>query len=249
MIDRGLGAPRDVGGGFTGAQRTNQFVNIRITGIEEMVNELYRRAAAATPAALKRAVMAAGQPIKSTYTALASRHMATGNLANSVDEKFKAYESAAVGIFGPRQTGNVGSTDEIASGNHAWLAEYGSDPRKPGSRGRRQYINVHQMVNRRMRNAGSLNNTQFENAGRGYYFLMGSMNEPSRQGGGKAGYSRDFMLGADGRSGKQHPITLKPGETIAPMPAMHLMERTIDATHSQVLSILQSSIQAELDKR
>jgi hypothetical protein len=93
-----------------------------------------------------------------------------------------------------------------------------------------------------------VNDDQFRRMGAGYYFLMGSLREPTRQSGGKPGYSKDFMLGKDGRSGEQHPITLKPGETIAPMPATHLMEKTIQRTASEVQSLLIAGIQAQLSK-
>jgi hypothetical protein len=56
------------------------------------------------------------------------------------------------------------------------------------------------------------------------------------------------MLGADGKSGEQHPITLHPGETIAPMPAHHLMEKTIQSTAGAVQSLLFAEINAHLNK-
>jgi hypothetical protein len=105
------------------------------------------------------------------------------------------------------------------------------------------------MINRRMTKAGSFNNDQFASMGRGYYFLMGSQDEPSRQGGGKAGYSKDFMLGKDGKSGEQHPITLGPGDTIAEMKPMHLMQDTIMFNGSRCLQILRSALENEINRR
>jgi len=247
-IGRGIGSARDIGGG-TALESANQFVVIRTAGVRELVDELYRRAERAAPALLRRAVIEAAAPIESAYAEHARRMTATGNLAASVMHKFKAYDRAAVAVVGPRQTGPVGSTDDARSGNHAWLVEFGSSRRAPGSNARRAYINVHQLINRRMRRSGSMNDQQFKSRGQGYYFLMGSINEASRQGGGRAGYSRDFMLGKDGRSGEQHPITLRPGETIEPMPAYHIMERTINQTQAQVLATLTSGIQRELMSR
>lgn len=247
-IGQGVGDARDIGGG-TALQAANQFVRIQTSGLRELVDELYDLAASAAPSVLRGILERGAVPVEQTYAGLARQQMATGNLADSVTHKFKAYDRAAVMIVGPRQTGNAGSKANAASGNHAWLVEFGSGPRSPGSNNRRKYVNVHRSINRRMRRAGSMNDTQFRNAGRGYYFLMGSINEPTRQGGGKAGYSRDFMLGADGRSGKQHPITLHPGEELAPMPGYHLMERTIAQTHAQVLSIMTSGLQREIGRR
>jgi hypothetical protein len=183
------------------------------------------------------------------YEARAKSHEATGNLSASVTRKYVDYPEGVVVVVGPRQTGPVGSTSDRRSGNHAWLVEFGTDARKPGSRGRRVYVNVHQSINRRMRKSGSFNNTQFEQMGRGYYFLMGSINEPSRRT-GKPGYSRDFAgpgPGGDGR--KQHPITLAPGETIAPMKPLGLMEKSISATGASVLAVLRSTLEAEINAR
>lgn len=247
-VSQGIGDARDIGGG-TALQAANQFVSIRTDGVREFVDELYRIAAAVAPRLLRGILTEAAVPVETTYTAFARAQMATGNLADSVTHKFKAYDRAAVMVVGPRQTGNAGSTDTAASGNHAWLVEFGSGPRAPGSNNRRAYVNVHQSINRRMRRSGSLNSDQFANAGRGYYFLMGSINEPTRQGKGRAGYSRDFMLGENGRSGPQHPITLRPGDTIAPIRGTHIMEKTISQTQAQVLSILSNGLQREIAKR
>ena len=249
-IGQGIGEPREFDDGSTAVQQANQFVTVQTAGARDLVRTLRSLAAAATvPGILRKAVKQASDPIANEYRNKARRHEATGNLAASVTRKYKDYPDGAVVVVGPRQTGPVGSTPDRRSGNHAWLVEFGTGRRRPGTQGRRTYINVHQMINRRMTKSGSFNNDQFASMGRGYYFLMGSIDEPSRQGGGKSGYSKDFMLGKDGRSGEQHPITLKPGDTIAPMKPLHLMEHTIRENASQCLSILRSALEKEINAR
>jgi hypothetical protein len=251
-LSQGIGSPREFDDGLTSVQQANQFVNIRIgQDVRDLVKRLEQLASVASrPEVLRRCVRKASKPIMDGYSSRAKMHEATGNLAASVTRKYVDYASAAVAVVGPRQTGPVGSTSSRRSGNHAWLVEFGTSARKPGTKGRRTYINVHQAINFRMRRAGSFNNDQFARMGSGYYFLMGSINEPSRQGGGKPGYSRDFAgpgPGGDGR--QQHPITLRPGETIAAMPALRLMEETIASTASQSLAMLRGALEAEINAR
>jgi hypothetical protein len=154
-------------------------------------------------------------------------------------------------IVGPRQTGRQASRAGKASANHAWLVEFGSGARKPGSQGRRVYINVHQAINRKMnlrstRRSFSTNDEAFSRMGAGYYFLMGSLNERAGAG-GKPGYSRDF---SDSRGTReQHPIVLRPGETIAPMPALKLMQNTIDSQQASVLALLRSGLERQITVR
>jgi hypothetical protein len=247
MITSSNPTPRYVGG-ESSLEKTRGFVTIQTAGIREMAKELERIAAAAAPRLLMDAVVKASKPIATTYAAVARQIQATGNLADSVTTEKRPYSQAAVAITGPRQTGPVGSTDSAVSGNHAWLVEFGSGRRKPGTQNRRTYVNVHQMINGKMRKHSSANDAQFAKMSKGYYFLMGSIDEPTRSGKGKSGYSRDFMLGQDGKSGEQHPITLHPGDTIAPMPAHHLMEKTIQKTAGVVQSLLLAEINAHLNK-
>jgi hypothetical protein len=249
-LTQGIGAARVFEDGQTGVQKANQFVTVSTAGARDLVQRFLELATAATaPATLRKIVRKSSEPLMKDYAARAAAHEATGNLAASVTRKYVDYPEGVVCVIGPRQTGPVGSTPDRRSGNHAWLTEFGSGPRKPGSKGRRAYINVHQSINGRMRRSGSFNNTQFEQMGRGYYFLMGSINEPSRRT-GKPGYSRDFAgpgPGGDGR--QQHPITLSPGDTIAPMPPLGLMEKTISSTASSVLALLRSQLSAEITAR
>lgn len=245
MIEQGIGSPRELEGGGTGLDRANQFVTVRTAGVRDLVKTLQALAgSAASEAVLSKAVMKAKRPLEQHYIGLANQHEATGNLARSVTHKKVKYPDGMTVVVGPRQTGPVGSTRDKASGNHAYLVEFGTGRRKPGSQGRRAYVNVHQQINRRMTRRGSFNNTQFEQMGRGYYFLMGSLDERAGAG-GRPGYSRDFAgpgPGGDGRP--QHPIVLKPGDTIAPMKPLGLMEKTINATDRQVFEILKATLEA-----
>jgi hypothetical protein len=251
VIEQGRGTPRELDGGQTGLERANQFVTVRTAGVRELVSRLQELGnVAVRQRVLRKCLEAAAAPVEASYEAKARAREATGNLADAVDHKFVGYDEGAAVIVGPRQTGPVGSRPGIESGNHAWLVEFGTGSRSPGSRGRRTYVNVHQMINRRMTRRGSFDNGQFQRMSRGYYFLMGSINEPSRQGKGKSGYSRDFAGPGSGGDGKpQHPITLSPGETIAPMPALGLMERTINETSARSFAILRSSLENEIQIR
>ena len=244
--------PRDINGS-TALQQLNQFVTIRTSGVRQLYEQLDKMAGETlSTAILKHAVRTASKIVEDTYKSKARQHVATGNLANSVTTVPRVYKNdngskAVVDVVGPRQTGNIGSQKGQESGNHAWLVEFGSGPRRPGTENRRTYVNVHQLVNGKMRPARgrSMNDKQFANAGAGYYFLMGSL----RERGPGSSYSRDFAgSGPNGDGRKQHPITLKPGETIAPMPAMHLMRDTISECQADVLRTLESMLSAAVRK-
>lgn len=235
--------PRDLGGS-TGLEQANQFVTIRTSGVRELVDRLNSLVTAVEAnETLRKIVRKASRIVMDEYREMALRHEATGNLAKSVTVVRRSYNNgrggkAAVDIIGPRQTGRNKSQEGVESGNHAWLVEFGSGPRRPGTQGRRTYVNVHQSINGRMKlhPGKSMNDDQFKNAGRGYYFLMGSLRE---RGPGNS-YSRDFAGPGDGGDGrKQHPITLQPGETIAPMPALHIMSDVITACSGDVLMSLE----------
>lgn len=244
---------RDLGGS-TGLQQVNQFVTIKTAGLRDMVQRLERLSDVCTSESVMRAAVRKGARIVGErYRGKAAAHVATGNLLASFDEKPKFYKNsngsaAAVRVIGPRQTGAIASQPGAESGNHAWLVEFGTQPRRPGTEGRRTYVNVHQYVNRRMVRHPSLsmNDDQFRNAGKGVYFLMGSLRE---RGPGNR-YSRDFAgPGPRGDGRRQHPITLKPGETIAPMPALHLMENTIQETGMDAFNAMQAHIRAAINAR
>ena len=234
--------PRDVGGS-TGLEQVKQFVTIRTSGVRELVDRLNSLVTSVEAnETLSKIVRRASRIVMNEYREMAERHEATGNLAKSVTTFKRSYNNgrggkAVVDIVGPRQTGRNASQRGAESGNHAWLVEFGSGPRRPGTQGRRTYVNVHQQINGRMKlhPGKSMNDDQFKNAGRGYYFLMGSLRERAGAG-GRPGYSRDFAVNGDR---DQHPITLHPGETIAPMPAHHIMQDVIIATERDVQSALE----------
>lgn len=220
------------------------FVTIDTLGAREVARELERRAAAAgrdAPRLLKAAVYKASEPIRKGYKEKVAN--VTGNLGKSIKTITKSYNGASVAVTGPRVTGPVGASLENGSGNHAWLVEFGTGPRRPGTQGRRTYVNVHQQINGRMRRTTTMNDLQFLNASRGHYFLMGSLREPTRQAKMGSGYPHDF----GDTNGRMHPITLQPGETIKPMKAQHPMERTINETGGLVLQNLIAAIRTTID--
>lgn len=189
--------------------------------------------------ALVKILVKAGQPIKKEYKRLALMHDATGNLAKSTTHKTKKYPSGNVAVIvGPRHTGTQGATDKLASGNHSWLVEFGSNgSRKPSSRAKRKtYISVHKMVNRKMSlHSPFVDSDKFAKMSRGYYFLMSSWKRPTRKARAGKGYTHDFLPGGG-------VYTLHPGETYGAMPALHLMEKAINAKASQTKSIARDGI-------
>ena len=244
---------RDIDGS-TGLQQANQFVTIKTAGLRDMVKKLEKLADVCTAESVMKAAAKKGaRVVGNRYKRKAQSHIATGNLAASFDEAERVYHNsdrsvAVVRVVGPRQTGSMGSQEGQESGNHAWILEFGTQPRRPGTEGRRTYVNVHQSINGRMKlhPGKSMNDEQFKNAGRGYYFLMGSLRE---RGPGDR-YSRDFAgPGPRGDGRKQHPITLQPGETIAPMPAYHLMENTIQETGMDAFNAMQAHIVNAINAR
>lgn len=242
MITQGQGSPRTFGGS-TGKSLAEGFVTIKTAGIRELAEELQSLAARmGEPKALESAVRKAAEHIRRGYQSKVGN--VTGNLKKSVRIKTKTYDASTVAIVGPWQSGNAGSREGAESGNHAWLVEFGTDRRKPGTKSRRTYVNVHQMINGKMKRHSSANDQQFANMAKGYYFLMGSKYEPTRQARQGMGYPHDFGFSG----GKQHPIVLHPGEDYAAMPATHAMERTISEQQGAVFNTLKAAIQNTLDR-
>lgn len=239
--------PRTFDGGMTGKQIVEGFVNVRFSGANAVARQLELmaiRAGKNSDRLLYAAAKKASRPILDGYKR--KIRDATGNLRKSVTTRppKKKYESVGVAITGPVVTGPVGADPDKGSGNHSWLLEFGTGRRKPGSQGRRAYINVHQAINGRFGktiNLGRYTNTQFERMGRGYYFLMGSKNEPTRQARRGIGYPHDFV--PDGEGGTR-PYFLEAGETLAPMPAQHAMEKTIAESSTVVMNTLINTMQA-----
>lgn len=236
MLEQGRGV-RDISGA-TGKSLTEGFVTIQTAGIRELAKKLEDMAAEMNKPNKLKAIVASGarmvgEAYKNNITEV------TGNLKASVKVRTKQYSEASVAIVGPMQTGPFGSTDEQASGNHAWMVEWGTDRRRPGTNNRRTYLNVHQMINGKMTRHSTANDQQFANMSKGYYFLMGSRNEPTRQAKAGAGYPHDFGF----TNGRHHPVTLHPGEDYGAMPAKHPMERAIASSQQAVFNHLKSAIQ------
>jgi hypothetical protein len=242
MITQGQGSPRTFGGS-TAKSLAEGFVTVKTAGIRELAEELQSLAAKmGEPRALEVAVRKAAEHIRKGYQSKVRN--VTGNLRKSVRIKTKSYDAATVAIVGPWQSGTSGSREGAESGNAAWLVEFGSDRRKPGTKGRRTYVNVHQMINGKMRRHSSANDQQFANMSKGYYFLMGSINEATRQAGMGKGYPHDFGH----TNGKMHPVTLHPGETYGAMPASHSMQKTIDEQQAAVFNTLRAAIENTISR-
>lgn len=213
--------------------KANTFINVKFDASVkvmldnlEMLTKVYDR-----QDTLIKIVKRAAQPIKKHYKSLALAHDVTGNLAASTRIKTKKYPNGgAVAIAGPRQTGS--GKPEMKSGNHAWLVEFGSDGRrKPSTRMKKTYINVHKMVNKKMKLHTQLEDSEkFAKRAKGFYFIMSSEKEPTRQARKGAGYPHDFFM------------ALSPDETYGEMPAYGLMEKTIKTQTSKVSSIMSKGL-------
>jgi hypothetical protein len=215
--------------------KADAFVRVRMEGLGPLVDTLENAVGILKAGELMRPVVKkAAEPIRKTYQQKAKAHDVTGNLWKSVKNKTKVYKSGvAVAIAGPEHTGTMGATGDKPSGNHSWLVEFGSNGRrKPKTRGKRKtYINVHKLINKRFKVVARLEDSEkFEKRSRGYYFIMSSFDEPTRQAKKGSGYPHDFFM------------TLKPGETYGPMPALGLMQSTISEKRSEVNSILRAGI-------
>lgn len=245
MITQGQGSPRTFGG-QTGKQLAEGFVTVQTAGAREVAEELRdlaNRIGEDADALLYDSCKQAARLIQQRYKSKVGN--VTGNLSKSVRIEKRSYpqDGAVMAIVGPWQSGRGASREDAESGNHAWLVEFGTGRRKPGTKGRRTYLNVHQMINMKFRRAGSFNNSQFERMSKGYYYLMSSYNEPTRQARAGSGYPHDFGH----TNGKQHPVTLKPGETYGPMPAKHAMQKSIDEVGPEALNTLINSIRGKID--
>lgn len=243
MIDATM--PRDISG-QTANEIVKGFINIQTLGAREIAKKLEMMAMRAGLDAGKLREKAAKKAAKILENGYKNKvRNVTGNLGKSITTQVRQYEGATVAVTGPRVTGPVGADPEKGSGNHAWLVEFGTGRRKPGTQNRRTYVNVHQAINGRMRKVGGFNNKQFEQMGRGYYFLMGSKKEPTRKAKRGSGYPHDFV--PDGKGGTR-PFFLEAGETYGAMPAQHTMERTISENSSAVLAALIANMQGYIDE-
>lgn len=244
--------PRILDDGQTGAQRAGQFVNVRLEGLRDLARELLRQSTRLGEDAtgpLTSAARKAAKPIMDIYRENISD--VTGNLQRSVRVQAgrKKYPGIGIAVGGPVHVkeGDEWDIEKKGAGNHAWLYEFGTGPRRVGTQGRRTYLNVHQRINGRMSRVNpegqAFNNKQFERMGRGYYFLMGSINEdhPERRE-GRGAFAR-------GKNGKTRPYTLGPGETYPAMPASHAMEMAIKKGRSQSFSVLEKELRKLIDQR
>jgi hypothetical protein len=220
--------------------RAEAFVRVSVTGVKPILDTLdivVGTMAAGTT--LEGVLRRAAVPIRDGYRAAARTHDATGNLARGTTIKTKTYRpGVSVAIAGPRHTGSAGASGSVASGNHSWLVEFGSNGRRsPSSRGtRKAYVNVHQSINMRMTRVATLEDSdKFKARSKGYYFLMSSWREPTRQARAGRGYTHDFL--PDGGV-----FTLQPGETYGAMPGYHLMENTIAARRTEVQGIIRNGL-------
>lgn len=224
--------------GAASADRATGFLRITTRGIDNVIKQIERAAGVVGERDLKSAVRDGMNIIAKAYRDRLPADV-TGNLRKSIGRKTKVYESGVVaGIVGPRHRVEKKEWDvnEIkGAGNHSWLVEYGSKRRRPGTNNRRTYVNVHRMINGKMsRAAGSMTDSQFANASRGYYFIMSSHEEPTREAKRGSGYPHDFIM------------TLHPGETYGGMPAQHPMERAIIASERRARGAIEAVISAKL---
>ena len=220
--------------------RVQAFVRVGVTGVQPILDTLETVAGTMSAGTtLEEILRRAAVPIRDGYRAAARTHDATGNLARSTTIKTKTYRpGVSVAIAGPRHTGSAGASGSVASGNHSWLVEFGSNGRRsPSTRGtRKTYVNVHQSINMRMTRVARLEDSdKFAARSKGYYFLMSSWREPTRQPRAGRGYTHDFL--PDGGV-----FTLRPGETYGAMPGYHLMENTIAARRTEVQGIIRNGL-------
>lgn len=243
-ITQGEGAARLIDGS-TGKSLAQGFVTVKTAGVRELALKLQALAAKmGEPAALGNCVKEAAKHIEKGYRSRVGD--VTGNLRKSIRTRIKSYpeDGGVIAIVGPLQTGPMGANEKQASGNHAWLVEFGTGPRRPGTQGRRTYINVHQAINGKMSRHSSANDQQFANMSKGYYFLMGSKNEPTRQARQGSGYPHDF----GSTDGRMHPITMHPGEEYGEMQGTNAMQNTINQEQQAVLSTLTATLKNTLDR-
>ena len=239
--------------GQTGREAAEGFIQIRLEGVDDLINALFRAATQvgenATPR-LNAACKKAMQDVMNNYKRIIPD--VTGNLRKSVRVrgiKNQRAKGVGVAIGGPQHVvggagkdGKEWDVEVKGAGNHAWLYEFGTGARRPSTQNRRTYINVHQKINGRFnrindRSKKWFDNEQFEKMGRGYYFIMGSRDEPTRKARQGSGYPHDFG-----------PFAIGPNETYGAMPPSNAMERAILASRSSSLAILTDAIRNEINK-
>lgn len=247
--------PRILPRGGTAREAVESFITLRIGGVDDLIKSLEDAAARCLRDPgnfLQKAAEAGLRPVQKSYRSKVNS--VTGNLRKSfqIRRGKNKYEGVYIAVGGPTHvvSGDEWDVEERGAGNHAWLVEFGTQRRRPSTQNRRTYVNVHQKINGRFRRIGNrdggqvFNNEQFERMGRGYYFLMGSINEPTRRARRGSGYPHDFV--PDGNGGTR-PYPLQPGETYGRMPATHPMERAIGDSQQAVLSAVRASLTKFID--
>lgn len=236
--------PRILDGGQTGSQRAAGFVTVQTSGARELARELLRASTRFGKDATKPltdAAKAAMKPVMDRYRQKARANAVSGNLARSVRTQAgkRKYEGVGIAVGGPVHVVNSDEWDveKKGAGNHAFLVEFGTGRRRPATQGRRTYLNVHEKINnsfRKLPNAGNaFDNEEFERMGRGFYFIMGTKNNPHRKQG--AGYPHDFLM------------ALAPGQTYGAMPARHWMEESIREGSGAALQSLLAALRKQID--
>lgn len=235
-------------------QVSGTFAAIQTSGARELARNLLRAATAAGRDAtgpLTAAATKAMRPVMEAYKNNITD--VTGNLKRSVRIKQgkKKYEGCGIAVGGPIHVVSADEWDieKKGAGNHSWLTEFGTGARRPATQNRRTYLNVHQRINGRFdkvpNNGRPFDNEQFERMGRGFYFLMGSKNEPTRRSRRGSGYPHDFV--PDGNGGT-HPYPLGPGETYGAMPARGWMQKAVQQAGPAALQTLMAALKSQVEK-
>jgi hypothetical protein len=243
--------PRDVGGGQTGVQRAEGFARIRTEGIADMARKLVNLAQQMGASDdgqrfLDQSATEASKPLVGLYRENVSD--VTGNLGRSATTKRgrKKYQGVGIAITGPShkkakpdewKLETTPPAAEKAAGNHAWLVEFGTGRRKPGTQGRRTLLNLHDKVNGKMsKRSRVFNDEQFSRMSRsgGVFFIMGSKYTQGRSHG--SGYPHDFIM------------ALGPNQTYGAMDAQHPMEKAIKIGAPVVQRKLVDAVQKRISR-
>jgi hypothetical protein len=235
---------RIVRGGQTGSSIAGGFLSFRVEGLDDLVANLLRasvRAGIDAQKPLNDACRKGAQKVMAAYAQ--SLPTVTGNLKRSVTvRQFRKKTRPGVGgaIGGPVHVKEGEEWDVLkrGAGNHAWLHEFGTGPRRPGTQGRRTLVNVHQRINGRFRRVGDgnqwLRNDEFDRLGRGNFFIMSSYEKRKNFRG--RGYPGEFLM------------ALESGDTYGAMPAAGKMEAAIRSSGSAVMSTLMQALADQVDK-
>lgn len=222
---------------------------VQTAGARELSRALLRAATRCGREAtgpLTEAAKKAAVPIIQAYQEQINQ--VTGNLYRSVRVKpgKKKHPGVGIAVVGPvhKVDGKEWDVEKKGAGNHAFLVEFGTGPRRPATQNRRTYLNVHQLINGRMHKVANggrpFDNTQFERMGRGYYFLMGSKNNPQRSSGPGA-----FVKDSNGGT---RPMAIGPNETYGAMRPQNAMQKAIKRAAPATLSALMAALNTQIKK-